>query len=276
MRIVLIAPSGMLGTAFVRRFEASGAKYQALDHPDFDITDKNAVNTRIKAADLIINCAAWTDVDGAETNEAAATKVNGEGVANLAARAKTLDATLIHYSTDYVFNGQATEPYPVDAPLDPINAYGRSKAAGEQALKASGAKHLLIRTSWLYAPWGKNFVLTIAKLAKEKDKLRVVNDQRGRPTSSEHLAATSLKLYEQGVQGTYHVTDGGECTWYELAKHIAAIVNPNCTVEPCTSEEFPRPAKRPTYSVLDLRDSEQLVSFTDLWPTNVSAAVRSA
>jgi dTDP-4-dehydrorhamnose reductase len=268
-RIFLIAPSGMLGTAFVKHFEKHGPAYIALDHPDFDITDKHAVDTRIENADLIINCAAWTDVDGAETNEAAATKVNGEGVANLAARAKALNATLIHFSTDYVFNGQATTPYPVDAPLDPINAYGRSKAAGEKALNASGCRHLLIRTSWLYAPWGKNFVLTIAKLAREKEKLRVVNDQRGRPTSAEHLAATSLALYEKGAEGTYHVTDGGECTWYDLAKLIAAHVNPNCTIEPCTTAEFPRPAKRPTYSVLDLNTTLARVAPMPSWRDDV-------
>jgi len=183
---------------------------------------------------------------------------------------RATDALLVHYSTDYVFNGRARSPYPIDAPLEPINAYGRSKAVGEKALRESGCRHLLLRTSWLYAPWGANFVLTMRKLTGERDELRVVDDQIGRPTSAEHLAATSMKLIEADAEGTFHVTDGGQCSWHGFATAIALAVNPNCRVVPCASDEFPRPARRPAYSVLDLGPAEAIVGPMRDWKDNLA------
>ena len=172
-----------------------------------------------------------------------------------------------------MFDGHAEAPYPVDRACDPVNAYGRSKRVGEEAVLASDGPHLLIRTSWLYAPWGKNFVLTIAKLAAERDSLRVVNDQRGRPTSSQHLAALSLGLLEAEQRGVFHGTDGGECTWYDFASEIARIVAPSCEVAPCTSDEYPRPAVRPAYSVLDLTRTESVLGPMPDWRENLAAVL---
>src|SRR5690606_14409224 len=140
----------------------------------------------------------------------------------------------------------------------------------------SPGRLLLIRTSWLYAPWGKNFVLTIARLAKEKPELRVVHDQRGRPTSAEHLARASLALLEAEAHGTFHVTDGGECSWFELAREVARTVAPSCAVHPCTSAEFPRPALRPAYSVLDLSETEARLGPMPDWRANLADALRRA
>jgi dTDP-4-dehydrorhamnose reductase len=154
-----------------------------------------------------------------------------------------------------------------------VNAYGRSKLAGEVALRESGCEHLLVRTSWLYAPWGKNFVLTMARLATERSELRVVNDQHGRPTSAMQLAALSAKLIRARARGTFHVCDGGECTWFDLASEVARIVSPDCTVHPCTSDEFPRPAKRPAYSVLDCSAAEAITGPPRPWREMVQATL---
>ena len=217
----------------------------------------------------VVNCAAYTLVDAAEEHEALANEVNGYAVGRMAERCKEVGAKLLHYSTDYVFDGTATKPYRTDHPRSPVNAYGRSKALGEELLEKSGVEYLLVRGSWLYAPWGQNFVLTMRDLAKSRDSLRVVDDQRGRPTDSRRLAELSLELAEAGHLGTFHVTDGGECTWYELASLVAKIVNPDCVVEPCTSEEFPRPAPRPAYSVLDVSATEEAVGPLIPWQDRV-------
>jgi dTDP-4-dehydrorhamnose reductase len=208
-------------------------------------------------------------VDAAEEHEALANEVNGHAIGRMAERCKAVGAKLLHYSTDYVFDGTATEPYPTDHARSPVNAYGRSKALGEELIQRSGVEHLLVRSSWLYAPWGENFVLTIRNLAKTRQKLRVVDDQRGRPTDSWRLAEVSLALADQGSRGVFHVTDGGDCTWFELATLIAEVVNPDCRVEPCTSEEFPRPAPRPAYSVLDISATEDVVGPLIPWQDRV-------
>jgi dTDP-4-dehydrorhamnose reductase len=268
--ILLIAPEGMLGTAWRKLLEAKDIPYRTASLPEFDITDPNAIKKFVTPdIGVVINCCAYTNVDGAEESEDMAALVNGTGVGYLAEACSQADALLIHYSTDYVFNGNATAPYPVDGPIEPCNAYGRSKADGEREIREHDCEHLILRTSWLYAPWANNFVLTIAKLAKEKESLKVVDDQRGRPTSAEHLAATTLKLIEEGARGTLHVTDGGECTWYEFAKVIAEHANPACRVEPCGSDEYPRPAVRPAYSVLDLGPTEAIVGEMSGWQENL-------
>jgi len=272
--ILITGGNGMLGTAWRQRLDEAGIAYRSTDRESLDITDPSAVRQAIRDdIDLVINCAAYTNVDGAEDDEATATQINGEAVGHLAERCRQVDASLVHYSTDYVFNGQATTPYPIDAPIEPINAYGRSKADGEQRLRDSGCRHLLIRTSWLYAPWGHNFVLTMTRLTAERDALRVVSDQVGRPTSCEHLAATTLKLIETGATGTFHVTDGGQCSWHQFASAIGAAINPACRVDPCTTDEFPRPAKRPAYSVLDLTATEAIVGPMCDWQDNLAGVL---
>lgn len=261
---LLISPDGMLGRAFLQLL--ANEPLTPVRYPDIDLTKRETLRAHVSPSiTRVINCAAYTDVDGAESNEELATAINGHGVRALAERCREVGAKLIHFGTDYVFDGHASSPYPVDAKLEPEGAYGRSKAVGEQALREVGAPYLHIRTSWLYAPWAKNFVRTIATLARTKDKLRVVNDQRGRPTSAEHLAKSALALDAKDCVGDWHVTDGGECTWFEFASEIVRLSGAACVVEPCTSEEFARPAKRPPYSVLDIGRTEAVIGPMPAW-----------
>lgn len=274
--LLLISPDGMLGRAFVAALDARGERYRAIGQPELDLRDRDSI-TRALTPGLgaVINCAAYTDVDGAETHEPDATAINATGPHWLAERCKSLGALLIHYSTDYVFDGKSSTPYPVDAPRRPQTAYGRSKALGEELLERSGCEQLVIRTSWMYAPWGKNFVDTIAKFGKERPVLNVVDDQRGRPTSAEYLAERSLQLLERGARGLFHLTDGGECSWYEFARAIVEGTQGTARVEPCTSAEFKRPAPRPAYSVLDLARSEALLGPSRSWHDNLQAVLRA-
>ncbi len=273
---VLIGADGMLGRSWQELLEARGVEHIATTIEDLDISDASAVAKVVTpGVKWVVNCAAYTLVDAAEEHEALANEVNGYAVGRMAERCKEVGAKLLHYSTDYVFDGTATKPYRTDHPRSPVNAYGRSKALGEELLEKSGVEHLLVRGSWLYAPWGQNFVLTIRKLAKSRDSLRVVDDQRGRPTDSRRLAEVSLELAEAGHLGTFHVTDGGECTWFELASLVAKIVNPDCVVEPCTSVEFPRPAARPAYSVLDVSTTEEAVGSLIPWEESIQALLPS-
>lgn len=274
-RILLIGYAGMLGRAWVRMLQAKGLDFTAVDYPELDLRAPKTIRAQVNGAyRLVINCAAYTDVDGAELDAERARMINGFGVGELAAACRDTGAVLVHYSTDYVFDGQADRPYGVDAPRRPINAYGQSKALGEELVERAGGEYLLIRTSWLYAPWGRNFVRTIAAAAKERPVLKVVNDQRGRPTSAEHLATMSWRLLEKGVRGIWHVCDGGECTWYEFAKEIVGRVNPACRVEPCTSQEYRRLARRPAYSVLDLSRTEALLGSMPVWRENLADVLR--
>ncbi len=268
---LVIGIGGMLYRAWEELLRKHDVEYIAPPLPQFDLTSRESIARGLKPGiKLVINCAAWTDVDGAESNEALATAINGTGVGDLAKRCREVEALLVHYSTDYVFDGQATTPYSTRQKRDPLNAYGRSKALGEELIEASGCEHLIIRTSWLYAPWSKNFVRTIYKAAKQRPSLKVVADQRGRPTSAEHLAAASLRLIEHQARGIFHVTDGGECSWHDFATVIAAASNPACVVNPCDSDEYPTPAKRPAYSVLDLTRTEALLGTMPSWRENLA------
>lgn len=260
----------MLGRCWAELLESRGIDHRATMLEDLDIRDRAAMGSFIKpGTKWVVNCAAYTLVDAAEENEALANEVNGHAVGRMADQCKRVGSKLLHYSTDYVFDGRARVPYATDHPRSPVNAYGRSKAIAEELIERSGVEHLLVRSSWLYAPWAKNFVLTIRDLAKTRPSLRVVDDQRGRPTDSRKLAEVSLALAEQGSRGVFHVTDGGECSWFELASLIAEIVNPQCRVEPCTSDEFTRPAPRPAYSVLDISATERVVGPLIPWEARV-------
>lgn len=279
--LLLIGADGMLGRALSELLTREGMAFRPLKYPEIDLTrDDSVTQALVEPVEVVLNCAAWTDVDGAETREAEANGVNGTGVGRLAAACAARGALLVHYSTDYVFSGEASAPYPVDAATgDPVNAYGRSKAMGEKLLADAGCRYLLLRTSWLYAPWAKNFVRTIADLAKKKDRLRVVEDQWGRPTSAEHLARASLALVRRfvgdaTVRRTFHVTDGGSCSWFEFAQAIVAQVAPQCQVDPCLATEFPRPARRPRYSVLDIGETEAVVGPMPPWRDNLADVLR--
>ncbi len=273
-RVLLVSPDGMLGRAFEAQLSRDpSVELHGLRYPEIDLSRPETLEAvTLLEPRVVINCAAYTDVDGAESNEALATAINGDGVGALAERCRAVGATLVHFGTDYVFDGHGTAPYPVDAPLAPQGAYARSKARGEVLVQESGAEHLYVRTSWLYAPWAKNFVRTIVKNARVRPELKVVHDQRGRPTSAEHLAKSTLALLDrEGARGTFHVCDGGECTWFELAAFIveALQLTDRCTVRPCTSDEWPTPTKRPPYSVLDLSKTEAVLGAMPDWRDQV-------
>ena len=275
--ILLIGARGMLGRAVGELLQRQQLRYSVVHKPEIDLSDADSIRRAVvEGARTVINCAAFTDVDDAETREAEATAVNGAGVGALARRCAEIGAVLVHYSTDYVFDGQAQRPYGVEHPRAPLNAYGRSKALGEQLLEQSGAEYLLIRTSWVYAPWGKNFVLTMRELLRTRESVKVVDDQVGRPTSAESLAERSLGLLRRGCRGIFHVTDGGQCSWDAFARRIAELTSSRCRVEPCTSAEFPRPARRPSYSVLDLSRSEAELGPSEPWERHLERVLRAA
>jgi dTDP-4-dehydrorhamnose reductase len=273
-RILLLSADGMLGTAWGKLLTREHIPFDTANFPAFDITKSDSIAQHvIDGCDVVVNCCAYTAVDKAETEHGPCDAINAVGVGLLAARCKQIGATLIHYSTDYVFNGRADSPYCTDTPRDPVNYYGKSKADGEALLERSGCRHLLIRTSWLYAPWGKNFVLTMGKLMSERPRLTVVNDQRGRPTSAEHLAASSLALLRRGAAGAFHVTDGGECTWFQFASEIGGLLGTTCEIAPCTTDQYPTPAKRPAYSVLDLSKTIATIGMMPDWKDNLRSVM---
>ncbi|GAA1793806.1 dTDP-4-dehydrorhamnose reductase [Luedemannella flava] len=248
---------GMLGQDLLAVLKDTPAAVTALTRADLDITDPAAVRAAVTGHDVVVNAAAWTDVDGAESAEDAATAVNGTGVGHLADACADAGARLLHVSTDYVFPGDGTSPYPEDAPTAPVNAYGRSKLVGERAVTTLLPDDgYVVRTAWLYGAGGRNFVSTMLRLAAERDTVAVVNDQRGQPTWSRALAKQLVALGSAALAGTaaagvYHGTAAGETTWYGLAREAFALrgLDPD-RVRPTTSAAFVRPAPRPAYSVL--------------------------
>ena len=236
----------MLGRDVVAAAESAGHDVVALARRDLDIADAGAVRAAVENArpDAVINCAAWTDVDGAEEHEQQATLINGTGPGNLAAVAPFL----VHVSSDYVFDGTGAEPYTEGDPTGPLTAYGRSKLAGEHAVAAAG-DHAIVRSAWLFGP-GKNFVATMLRLAEDRDEVNVVADQIGCPTFTGHLAPALVEIAEKRLSGISHVAGGGQCSWHELAVATFEEAAVTCTVNPVTTAEFPRPAPRPAWSVL--------------------------
>lgn len=251
MRWLVTGAAGMLGRDVATVLD--GAEVTALGRAQLDITDAGAADDAVRGHDVVVNTAAWTDVDGAETAEAAATAVNGAGPAHLAAACARHGARLVHVSTDYVFDGAATTPYPEDAPTSPRSAYGRSKLAGERAvLSALPGAGYVVRTAWLYGEHGGNFVKTMARLSADRDTLDVVDDQRGQPTWSMDVASRLVELARtRAPAGVYHATNSGETTWFGLARAVFAQLGLDPErVRPTTTDRFPRPAPRPAYSVL--------------------------
>lgn len=272
--VLIIGDRGMLGRAFRQLLTGLERPYHGVDLPAFDAAEPGQVTELMRTPwAAVVNCAAFTNVDGAEADESAAFRGNATAPRLLSEACARAGVPFLHFSTDYVFSGKATRPYPVDDPVEPLGAYGRTKAAGEQAVRASGARALIVRTSWLYAPWANNFVRTMARLTRDKTSLKVVSDQRGRPTSAEHLAKTALALLDRGQTGTFHVTDGGECSWHEFTVAIARALGRTCTIDPCTTAEFPRPAPRPAYSVLDLGKTEALLGPMPDWHDNLASVL---
>ena len=250
-RILITGASGMLGRDVQ---DVLGARpFTALTRSQLDILDLDAVGRAITGHDVVINCAAYTAVDDAETHEADAFAINAEGAHNLALAARDEGATLIHVSTDYVFNGQATSPYGEDDERDPLGAYGRTKAAGEELiLEAHPAGSVIVRSAWLFGQHGPNFVATMLRLAGERDTLTVVDDQRGQPTWTRDLAQKIVEIIDADItSGIFHGTSSGETTWFGFAREIfsQAGLDPE-RVAPTDSASFVRPAPRPAYSVL--------------------------
>jgi dTDP-4-dehydrorhamnose reductase len=250
MRLLVTGAAGMLGQDVVAAALAAGHDVSALARRDLDITDADAVAAAVDAArpDAIVNCAAWTDVDGAEAAEDAATRVNGAGTGHVGAAAAAAGAHVVHVSTDYVFDGRATRPYVESDPTGPQSAYGRSKLAGERALDLDRAA--VVRASWLFGPGGPNFVATMLRLARDRDEVTVVDDQVGFPTYTGHLAPALLRLAEARATGILHATGADPCSWHDFAVAIFARAGAACAVRRGRTADLGRPAPRPAYSVL--------------------------
>ena len=253
--------NGMLGHRVVAEAEARGHDVRGTDLPELDLTDASAVERFVDGYDAVINCAAYTAVDQAESEEELATRINGDAAGNLARSAPYL----VHVSTDYVFDGEASEPYVESSAPAPAGAYGRSKLAGEEQVRAAGDQHAIVRTAWLYGAGGKNFVDTMLKLGAERDEVKVVFDQVGSPTWTGHLAPALVDIAERGGAGVFHAAGEGECSWFELAVEAMRVAGLDCRVVAIPSEEFPTPTKRPAYSVLrtEREDGVRLPTWQD-------------
>jgi len=253
LRSLITGAAGMLGRQVAEICRRRQDEVCALTRRDLDIASQAAVEKAVQGfrPQVVYNCAAYTNVDGAEEEQEKAFAVNGLGPRFLAAACRRHGAVLVHVSTDYVFNGEREKPYGVYDPTGPINVYGASKRFGEEAVREAGERFFIARTSWLYGPGGKNFVDTIAGLAVERECLRVVDDQHGAPTCTADLARTLVDLALTGCYGTYHITNSGATTWFGLAQKIVSVLGLKARVEPCATGEFPRPARRPRFSTLD-------------------------
>lgn len=251
-RWVVTGAGGMLGTDLVEHLSAAGDDVLGLTRAELDVRNAAECLSRVEGADVVVNAAAWTDVDGAETNESAAFAINAVGAANLAHACTEAGAVMVQISTDYVFAGDATVPIPVDAPVAPLNAYGRTKAAAEWAVRAECPRSYVVRTAWLYGAHGTNFVRTMLALADERETLDVVDDQIGQPTWTRHLAAQVRNLVQESDSyGVHHATASGETSWFGFAREIFELVGYDpARIHATTSDRFPRPASRPAYSVL--------------------------
>lgn len=258
MNILVTGANGQLGREIQRLSAVSPNNYTFTDVAELNVTDAGAVRQAVAQtrAEVIVNCAAYTNVERAEEDEEAADRLNRGAAENLARAAEANGATLIHVSTDYVFDGTGHRPYTEDMATSPLGAYGRTKLAGEEAVKASGCRYLILRTAWLYSEYGNNFLKTMLRLTSERETLRVVFDQVGTPTYAGDLALAIFSLIEAGRyagnEGVYHFTDEGVCSWYDFAVEIAAAAGHDiCRIIPCHTSEYPTKATRPAYSVLD-------------------------
>jgi dTDP-4-dehydrorhamnose reductase len=250
MRVTVFGGSGLLGQALVQ--ELKGEQLTALSTKDADLRDRSRVQSAIRDSrpDWIILAAAYTDVDGCESDGERAFAVNCEGAIHVAQAAREAGSRLMFLSTDYVFDGSKRSPYEASDPRHPINVYGESKARAEERLLEILPEVCIVRTSWLFGPGGKCFPATILKLAASRPEIVVVDDQRGSPTLTHDLAARLAQLCRKQARGVVHVTNSGNCTWYEFAKEIVRMAGLSTAIRPTTTAEFPRPARRPAYSVL--------------------------
>lgn len=251
MKILITGANGQLGREIQKQLKGKNVEVIPTDVQDLDITNVLAVNKFFneKKPNVVINCAAHTAVDKCEEQYDLAYKINAIGPKNLAAAAYSVGAEIVQISTDYVFDGEAKEPITEFDEVNPQSAYGKTKLEGENFVKALNPKYYIVRTAWLYGD-GNNFVKTMINLGKTHDELKVVHDQVGTPTSTVDLARVVLKVIDEKNYGTFHCTCKGICSWYDFAVEIFRLTGIDVKVTPCTTEEFPRPAKRPKYSVL--------------------------
>lgn len=251
VKILITGANGQLGRELQKQYEGKDVELIPTDVKDLDITDVKAVNKFVTEhkPDVIINCAAHTQVDKCEEQLDLAYKINTIGPKNLASAAFTIGAEIVQVSTDYVFNGEGNTELTEFDTTDPQTVYGKTKLDGESFVKILNPKHYIVRTAWLYGD-GNNFVKTMIKLSENHSELKVVDDQVGTPTSTVDLAKVIIKLLDDKNYGLFHCTCKGVCSWYDFAKEIFRLKNIDIKVIPCTTEEFPRPAKRPKYSVL--------------------------
>lgn len=265
MKILITGCKGQLGSELIHILQNGTCELQAIpreykhaevigtDYEDLDITNLELIRKYIDKIrpNIVINSAAYTNVDGCESNQDLAFKVNSLGPRNLSIACEQVNAKFIHISTDYVFEGNGSIPYREYDITNPVSVYGKTKLLGENYVREFCSKYFIVRTAWLYGYNGNNFVKTIIKVAKEKGRLEVVDDQRGNPTNAEDLAFHILKLALTDEYGVYHCTGIGECTWYDFAKAIVEYAKIDCTVSPITSDKINRVAKRPAFSSLD-------------------------
>ena len=265
MRVLLTGRNGQVGWELARLLPP--AELIATGRAELDLADQAAIRRVVREAkpQLIVNAAAYTAVDKAEAQPDLAMRINGIAPGVLAEEAKRLGALLVHYSTDYVFDGTKSTAYTEDDAPNPHSVYGRSKLAGERAVQASGCRHLILRTSWVYGPRGKNFFLTIAAKARAGERLRVVDDQRGVPTTSAFLAERTLALIARDASGLLHLVPAGETTWYGFAREIVQLIGARSEVQPIKTGEFPAAARRPANSVLDNRRAAAILGEPPHW-----------
>jgi dTDP-4-dehydrorhamnose reductase len=267
MRILITGAAGMLGRDVRLASDAAGHDTVALTRAQLDIADPGAVDAAVAAAapDVVVNCAAWTDVDGAESHLADATAVNGAGAGHVAAAAHALGAWVVQVSTDYVFSGDKATPYVESDATGPIGAYARSKLEGEHRVAgAAPDRHTIVRSSWLFGAHGTCFPKTMLRLASERSELNVVADQIGCPTFTGHLAGALVAVAEDPTPGVLHVAAGGWCSWHEFAAATMTAAGRDCVVHPITTDQYPLPARRPAYSVLrSERGAPELANWRD-------------
>jgi dTDP-4-dehydrorhamnose reductase len=262
MNLLVTGARGMLGRAVVDAAMRLGHDVHAVGHAQLDITDAEATRLALVSSrpTAVVNCAAYTDVDGAESDWQTAEAVNARGAGNVAAAAAEIGALIVHVSTDYVFDGSKREPWLESDAVAPLGVYGETKLAGELAIAAVNPSHAIVRTAWLFGAGGKNFVDTMLALGAQRAEVSVVTDQIGCPTWTGHLAGALVELAERpGETGIHHIAAGGSCSWNELALEIFERAGIDCRVLPTTSDQFVRPAKRPAYSVLGSERRDPLV-----------------
>lgn len=257
MRVLVPGGAGMVARMLAERARARGHDVEAVPHAQWDIADVGAARDRLARhrPDVLVNCAAFTDVDACESLSGEAMRANGEAPGVLARACAAAGVPLVHLSSDYVFDGTAREPYGEAAPTNPLSAYGASKLAGERAVAEAGGASLVVRTAWVYGPWGRCFPAAILRLAREQGELRIVDDQEGSPTSTADLADAILNLAGlagKGARGVVHFTNAGRCSWHAFAREIVRLAGLSVPVHPVPTSAFPRPARRPAFSCLSL------------------------